>query len=217
MFGKPTIRTHEPRSIHVSFFQQHVGVTLEQPAQPRNRKQQGTVAPMLSLSIRRGFSSTESISTWQDTGEGKLEAFMTEIAVEIILTAERQYRDGALHQYEWHVKRKAELEEQERQRKIAAEKAAKERQRQIEQARIDRLLKDAAAFQQANAIRQYVNALRTLQANSPMTSIEEFDRWSAWALAQADRIDPAVGGRFTDAMHDEDAVEHVPKAPGLSP
>lgn len=204
MYGKPTISSHEPHSIYVSFFQEHVGIVLEQPAQPRNRKQLGAGAPKLSLSIRRSSSSAESISTWQDNDESKLEALMTEIAVEVVLTAERQYRDGKLREYEWRVKRKAELEEQERQRQIAAEKAAKERQRQIEQARIDRLLKDAAAFQQANAIRQYVKALRTVQANGSLTSPEEFDNWSAWALAQADRIDPAIGGRFADARRDED-------------
>ena len=205
MHGKPGISSHEPNGIHITFFQQHVGVTLEQPAQPRNRKQQGSDSA-LSLSIRGPVNSDGGDSTWWDTDESKLEALMTEITVDVILTAERQYRDGELRQYEWRVKRKAELEEQERQRKIAAEKTAKERQQRIEQARIDRLLKDAVALQQANAIRQYVDVLRTLQTRSALTSSEEFDRWSAWALAQADRIDPAVGGAFTNSMCDEEGM-----------
>jgi hypothetical protein len=148
-------------------------VTLGQLAQPRNRKQQGSDSA-LSLSIRGPVSSDESNSTWRDTDESKLEALMTEITVEVILTAERQYRDGELRQYEWRIKRKAEIEEQERQHKIAAEKAAKERQQRM--------------------------------TRSALTSSEEFDRWSAWALAQADRIDPAVGGAFTNSMCDEEGM-----------
>jgi hypothetical protein len=36
------------------------------------------------------------------------------------------------------------------------------------------------------------------------SSIEEIEQRSQWALAQADRIDPAIGGRFLKAMQDED-------------
>ena len=78
---------------------------------------------------------------------------MTEVAVEIFLTAEIRYRDRAIHQYRWRVERKAELEEEERQRKLEAERAEKEQQKRMEQARIDRLLRDAAAFQQAGVRR----------------------------------------------------------------
>jgi hypothetical protein len=206
MDGRPYISTREALSIHVAFFQQHVGITLEYAAQSRNRKQQTTEEPPLSLSIRRTANPSETEATWRDNDESKLEAQMTEITIEVILTAERHYRGSEFRHYEWRVKRKAELEEQERQRKIAAEKAAKERQQRIEQAKIDRLLKDAAALQQANVIRQYVAALRTLEASTSLTSAEEFDRWSKWALAQADRIDPAIGGSFITVMHNDEGT-----------
>jgi hypothetical protein len=35
----------------------------------------------------------------------------------------------------------------------------------------------------------------------------ELERWSQWALAQADRIDPAIGGTFLKAMQDEDETK----------
>jgi hypothetical protein len=102
---------------------------------------------------------------WQDDDEkGKLETHMTEIAVEVILTAEIQYREMAVQQYRLRVERRAQHEEEERQRKLAAERAEKERIRRIEQARIDRLLKDAAAFQQAAEIRKYVETIRLTPA-----------------------------------------------------
>jgi hypothetical protein len=37
--------------------------------------------------------------------------------------------------------------------------------------------------------------------------IEEVERWSQLALAQADRIDPAIGGEFLTAMQDKEASE----------
>jgi len=102
--------------------------------------------------------------TWQDNDEGKLETRMAEIAVEVILTAEIQYREMAVQHYQLRVERRAQLEEEERQRKLAIERAEKERSRRIEQARIDRLLRDAAAFQQAAEIRKYVETIRLTPA-----------------------------------------------------
>jgi len=96
--------------------------------------------------------------------------------------------------------------EEERQRKLKAERAEKERRKRIEQARIDRLLRDAGAFQQAGEIRKYVEAIRSAQSRNEMFSSEEFERWSQWALAQADRIDPVTGGAFLMAMQGEDTT-----------
>ena len=130
---------------------------------------------------------------------------MTDIAIQVILTAEIQYRESALRQYQWRVQRKAELEEEERKRKLEAELAEKERQKRIEQGRVDRLLRDAAAFHQAGTIRKYVEAIRSTQARESASSPNEVEQWSQWALAQADRIDPAIGGRFLQAIQDEGA------------
>jgi hypothetical protein len=209
MNGKPTMSGHEPRSMHVTFYEQHVGITLDPPAQPRRghvaAEQLGSNDAKLFLSILRGLGSGEKPAAWPDDDGSKIEERMTEIAVELILTAELQYRESAIHQYQWRVKRRAELEEKERQRKIEAERAERARQKRIEQARIDRLLKDAAAFQQANEIRKYVEALRSVRASKELSSSEEFDQWSEWALVQADRIDPAINGKFVTAMQEEDA------------
>src|SRR5262249_33899230 len=35
-------------------------------------------------------------------------------------------------------------------------------------------------------------------------SVEEVEQWSQWALAQADRIDPAAGGSFHKVTQDEE-------------
>lgn len=51
-------------------------------------------------------------------------------------------------------------------RKLEAERTEHERQKRIEQGRIDRLLRDAAAFQQAAEIRKYVEAIALSQARN---------------------------------------------------
>jgi hypothetical protein len=143
------------------------------------------------------------LASWEDDDTQKLEKRLTEIAVQVILTAEIQYRESAVRHYEWRVQRKAALEEEERKRKLELERAEKERQKRIEQDRINRLLRDATAFQQAGEIRKYVEAIRARACNSS-SSIEKVEQWSQWALVQADRIDPAIGERFIKAMQDED-------------
>jgi hypothetical protein len=212
MNGKPSISFREGLDIGISFYQRYVHLALDQPKQPNRRHQSPVAQPgasetKLAFSIRRGPCSETDRMTWQDNDEGKLETRMTKIAVEVILTAEIQYREVAVQHYQLRVERRAQLEEEERQRKLAVERAEKERLRRIDQTRIDRLLRDAAAFQQANAIRKYVETIRLTQACDGFSVAGEFERWSQWALAQADRIDPAHGGAYLKAMHDEDEVK----------
>ncbi len=151
------------------------------------------------------MGSEEVLATWQDDDVQKLEKRMTDIAIQLILTAEIKYRESVVHGYQWRIKRKAELEEEQRKRKLEGERAEKERQKRIEQGRINRLLRDAAAFQQAGEIRKYVEAIELTASRDGSSSIEEVEQWSQWALAQADRIDPAIGGKFSKAMQDEEA------------
>jgi hypothetical protein len=208
--GKSAVHGREAREIRISFFQQHLQLTLDKPKRSSRHAQVLNTTgesndTRLCLSILRGFGSETVLASWQDDDAQKLEMHMTDIAVQTILIAELQYREHSLRQYEWRVQRKAELEEEQRKRKLEAERAEKERQKRVEQARINRLLRDAAAFQQAGEIRKYVEVIRLAMARDNSSSTDDVEQWSKWALAQADRIDPAIGGRFLKAMQDEDA------------
>jgi hypothetical protein len=122
------------------------------------------------------------------------------------VTAETKYRENVMHGYQWRIRRKAELEEEQRKRQLEAERAERERQKHLEQARVNRLLRDAAAFQQAGEIRKYVQAIKLTLSCDGSSRTEEVEQWSHWALAQADRIDPALNGRFSKALQDEEQV-----------
>jgi hypothetical protein len=99
---------------------------------------------------------------------------------------------------------KPSSEEEARRRKAEAERAERGRQARLEKARIDRVLRDALAFQQANEIRKYVDAIRLTQSSNGKASVDDVERWNQWALAQADRIDPAMKATFLASMQDED-------------
>jgi len=182
MNGRSSVH-REGRDIRISFFQQHFQLALDSPKTRRGQVLRTTGEPndtRLCLSILKSWGSVEALVSWQDDDSHKLEMHMTDIAVQLILTAEIRYREGALHQYQWRVERKAELEEEERQNKLEAERAEKARQKRIEQGRINRLLRDAAAFQQAAEIRKYVAAIQQTQARDRASSADEFEQWSKW-------------------------------------
>jgi hypothetical protein len=208
MNGKPAMSGREARGIHVTFYQQHVGIRLDRPNQPARTSYsaQGKEPSdaKLCLAILEGLGSDKERVSWRDDEVGRLESRLAEITVQLILTAELQHRESAVRRYQWRVERKAELEKEVRDRKRKAELAERERLKRLERARIERLLEDAAAFQQAGAIRKYVQAIRLALSGSDTCSAEDLGRWGQWALSEADRIDPSMGGAFLTAMRDED-------------
>jgi hypothetical protein len=180
---RPSVRGRDARDVGISFFQQHLQLALDKPKRPNRRAQVLNAAEeandtRLCLSILKGWGSEEVLATWQDDDVQKLEARMTDIAIQLILTAEIKYRENVLHGYQWRIKRKAELEEEQRKRKLEAERAEKERQKRIEQGRVNRLIRDAAAFQQAGEIKKYVDTIRRTLARDGSSSSEEVEKWS---------------------------------------
>ena len=129
-------------------------------------------------------------STWQDDDVQKLEAHMTDIAIQLILTAEIKYRENVVHGYQWRIKRKAELEEEQRKRKVEAERAEKERQKRLEQARVNRLLRKLKNGANQRCLRPIGSILlsvegsprqcRMMRQASPLTS--NLDDWGSSCL-----------------------------------
>jgi hypothetical protein len=132
-----------------------------------------------------------------------LETKLTEIAIQVVLLAQVRYREDAISHYQWRVERNAELEEEDRRRRMEIEQAERERLKLLEEARIDRLPSDATAFQQASVIREYVAKIQRAQLSSPKIPEDELQRWRRWVLAQADRIDPSLGEIFVAGMREE--------------
>ena len=85
-------------------------VSLVSPRNHRSEFRRRSQRYATVLIYPEGWGSEEVPATWDDDVQ-KLEAHMTDIAVQVIVTAEIKYRENALHQYQSRLKRKAELEE----------------------------------------------------------------------------------------------------------
>ena len=159
------------------------------------------------LSIIAGMipdQSQEILRRWDDPPEGRLEALITDVAVDLVVLVEEQFLAGRIRRHEWRLKHREDCIEKVRLARLEAERKERERREALEQARIDRLLHDADQLQKAQLIRQYVAEVgRHLEA-APHPSADAFKEWSGWALAQADRIDPVRNGSFLERIADED-------------
>ncbi len=125
-----------------------------------------------------------------DAGDG---AVVREIAVAAVLKGEEDLRAAAASRHAWWLGRREAIIE--RHRKEAEEAARKELEKlaELERLRVERLLGEAEALRRARAIRAYVQEVRSAAPPVPQA---ELDTWAAWALEQADRIDPVFSGAF---------------------
>ena len=85
-------------------------------------------------------------------------------------------------------RRQREWEEQERRREVL------KRQIEREQKRLDALNDQANAWQEAQQLRAYIQAVRSAEYY-PQAAIlggRDLDEWCAWAQEQANRLDPTV-------------------------
>lgn len=159
---------------------------------------------VLAVKINTGSTTQEFQSAWQDKPNDKIESHLTEIAVNVLVAGESACRSRELAHYEWLVRRKADLIERRRIEREKGEQAERERRAKEEQVRVDRLLSEAAALREAQDIRAYVAAARKLnEASAEPVSEAEIASWAAWALEQADRIDPIRSRRFISTKPDE--------------
>ncbi|MGB6396672.1 MAG: hypothetical protein WBF73_13420 [Bradyrhizobium sp.] len=131
--GKPEVRGHEAREISITVHQTTVSLTLDRPKLCRrgsglDHSREASKSETLRLAIVRGYEREQERAAWQDGENGRLESMMSEIAVEIVTTAEIGYREGCLREYEWRVERKSQLEEELWQHQLELERQERERQ-----------------------------------------------------------------------------------------
>ncbi|MBG52204.1 MAG: hypothetical protein CML99_07270 [Rhodobiaceae bacterium] len=141
---------------------------------------------------------------WEDTKDCKVENLAADIVAEVLLDAEIQYREACEDHITRLSERKTEVIERRRLEKEEAERSERARLEQLEQDRIDSLLADATALQQADTIRRYVKEVEKRAAGDANTVPHALiKQWAAWALAQADRIDPIISDKYLEFMTTE--------------
>lgn len=210
---KPSVQGRYARNLSVGINDINVQFTLDATTQKDDPFRDASIHTRGSSNILKfqilswGPSSSVRMS-WEDKDKTKLESYLTDIVVELIVSGERQYRKSRQGLYEWMVERKANLLEEIQKRKEEAERKERENLAALEKARVDQLLGDAAAFRQAADIRAFVADVEARFATGDVSvSQGELEAWHTWALAQAERIDPVRSGRFVVSMMDKSADE----------
>jgi hypothetical protein len=141
----------------------------------------------ISIDSRRHFWSSSARRNWNGSDKRPIEGCLSSVVrgMEKLAAAFRAHN-----------------EDQERQRRLeaerhrAAELARQEqehRQRAIaeETARVDRLLEQARRWQTSQTLRDFIRAAQRCEATSRLgLHGEEFATWTAWATRQADNLDP---------------------------
>lgn len=212
---KPSLRGREARGLDVKVNDQNVSFALDASSQKYDRYREASIGTRgssnkLKLAIPSWGRLSESQKFWEDADGLPLEKCLREIVVELIVSGERNYREGRQSHYEWLVERKVQIIEEARKQKEEAERRERERLIQLEKARVDRLSSDASAYRQAIDIRAYVGTVRanSAQKGNPV-SADALEAWAEWALAQADRIDPVRSGRFVESMQDPEEPDET--------
>ena len=189
---QPWVRGHETLEAGARVGDQHLSFKLVLEGQSRSSGKRGLPGVPLQFEISWWQTDPAIPLRWQDTEERKLEKQIGDLVVGVLVAGEMHYRTRLLHEHQWRIDRKRELEE--RARKAAREEAERERQRiaRIQKRRRDRLLAQANAWTRAAEIRRFVEAVIAATQSLPADSESHAARdiWVQWALSEASSIDP---------------------------
>jgi uncharacterized membrane-anchored protein YjiN (DUF445 family) len=144
---------------------------------------------------------------WRDTPKRKVEELVAEIAVEIAVLVEDDYRRGATFRYRQLLEEQAANIEAARLAKIETERQQRELVQREAQKRLERLIADAEDFHRANSIRSYVAAVANIE--DTLTIVDNLERWRLWALSEADRIDPVTNGSLARSVEALEVVRSL--------
>lgn len=194
------------RQLNIAIGESNIYFTIE-PVRSKNSDQK----ERLNLAFGMARDRANSTEFWEDNGALLLENHLTVILVEMLISAERLYRDLLIRRREWIINRKTEAQAEIKRREEEAERKVRELQDRQERERIGRLLSQANALDRANRIRVYVE---TVLARTREVSVQQadIDQWAAWACREADRIDPVKNGAFVRTIEEHLKQRHGEKS-----
>lgn len=154
---------------------------------------EGPMGP-LKLVIRPGGQARHFQSVWRDDEAGKLETKLRQILVDLLVAGEECYRGGEQHRYDWSVERRKRLQAEQQRLDEEARHRDEARARAESRARRHLLFTQARDWRRAQDIRAFVKEV----LDDPVRAEDDnLHRWSAWALAEADALDPLRSGSLS--------------------
>jgi hypothetical protein len=191
----PSLRGRDARQPGVRVGDVHVTFKLdfyESPVERHERRSRvgNSASEYLKLAIESWWPGMPPLPSWEDTEKTRLEDHLSEIASQALVSAEMLLRFGSRQMFEYEVKERArrieaarvKLEEQERERLAQLERAR--------QQRLEMLRDETCRWRRAADIRAYVHAAVEAESSAQNARAEELNQWAAWALQEADRLDP---------------------------
>jgi len=182
--GSATITDLRAEEIEVRFSQARVPCRLKSTYV---RLASGERTERLDFHVIENGAWSRDRQVWKERRGLRLEERLSEILVGIVLAVELERRE---HDWEWY---REDLRWREERRR---EQARLRNERQM-QGRAE-LIQQARAMQDARAIRELVAAVGR-GASGVDTRVAS---WQAWALEQAEAIDPVCGGRLSFELPD---------------
>jgi hypothetical protein len=184
----------------VMFELEHTGARSRPGYTPTPPKDEKTAK--LRLTLGAHYAPSRSGPIWEDKDGCPLEDQLADIVIGLAIDAEHSHRQWVAEQIVWQQKRKEEEERKAREKKEAEERREREKLAAIERAKTNALVRDAMNWRKATEIRKYVEAVRNA-LTGPREGFEACSAWSAWALSEADKLDPIISGgasAFTDTF-----------------
>lgn len=191
--ARVSLHGREATDVRVMIGDQRFSIALAPVKQPADNYPPTPLPASEKMQLTLGWDEAppEVQTIWKDEPGKLLERQLGELVPRLFAYAEWAYRIGLVHQYEYFVGRKSEI--QERIRREAEEAARKEHERlqKIAEARRNKLIRDTAAWRTAADIRAYVLA-RLQQRENELTPehLARLETWANWAMEEANRIDP---------------------------
>jgi hypothetical protein len=183
---KCSVKAKDGYEVYVVIADQRLILSVAPKGFDRYKHYPGNLLPnngKLVLGIEWYRPDADIPTSWADA-EGNLEKRLPEIVTGLLLAAEYAYREGLVREHTYLVERKARaVEERNRQLEDAARQERERIEREAKK-RSDALLADVRAWRIAIEIRTYVEARMASARDGGLVD------WAAWALAEAERIDP---------------------------
>jgi hypothetical protein len=199
------------RDLAVRVGTRRLTLTLDAPGAQATFQGEWTTRPgpagPLALRIVGGSDADEAPNAWIDRDDAPLEAQLADVVVSMLVAAEVRHRAaevaGHAHRIAWRAQIAADLVE----RQADAVRRRDEREIMKAKARRKRLLGQARDWRKARNIRGFVAEVFAQIGGEPDDG-GVLAEWRAWALAEADALDPVAGDALEPwRSEDEDAIE----------
>jgi hypothetical protein len=195
--GSASVRGEDARELAIYIGSASVRFKLDRPERSTRRGSKSAAEPREKLCLT--ISDVPDLTTsWADNDGLPLERQITDVIVGMLVASEHQHRRWLQQQAEWERQRREEEKQAAVRRKEDEKRQERERLAAIEEAKRDQLLKDAEAWRKANNLRDYVQAVRS--AASELGGAPDLERWSHWALREADKLDPISSGKAIERL-----------------